>query len=190
MWVLLLVLLLLAVLIGIGLIAVAAGAGGHAGPQSPFALIQEIREWFDGPLLLSGAIATGRAVLAALPSAQVRALYPDRSAFVDRHGVGPRSLSALRVLLAETRQRGYATEDGEVTPGFASVAAPVRDHTGRPVAGAAVTFPGAQVDAAGREGLARLVTRAADELTRRIGGHPTTPRGATTEQGHRPGQTR
>lgn len=48
-----------------GLIAVAAGAGGHAGPQSPFALVQEIRDWFDGPLLLSGAIATGRAVLAA-----------------------------------------------------------------------------------------------------------------------------
>ena len=48
-----------------GLIAVAAGAGGHAGPQSPFALVQEIREWFDGPLLLSGSIATGRAVLAA-----------------------------------------------------------------------------------------------------------------------------
>ncbi|MBN9135645.1 MAG: nitronate monooxygenase, partial [Phyllobacterium sp.] len=42
-----------------------AGAGGHAGPLSPFALIQEIREWFDGPLLLSGAIATGKAVLAA-----------------------------------------------------------------------------------------------------------------------------
>ncbi|WP_347138000.1 nitronate monooxygenase family protein [Paracoccus sp. SSK6] len=48
-----------------GLIAVAAGAGGHAGPLSPFALVQEIRDWFDGPLLLSGAIATGRAVLAA-----------------------------------------------------------------------------------------------------------------------------
>lgn len=48
-----------------GLIAVAAGAGGHAGPLSPFALIQEIREWFDGPLLLSGSIATGDAVLAA-----------------------------------------------------------------------------------------------------------------------------
>ena len=48
-----------------GLIAVAAGAGGHAGPFSPFALIQEIREWFDGPLALSGAIATGGAVLAA-----------------------------------------------------------------------------------------------------------------------------
>ncbi len=48
-----------------GLIAVAAGAGGHAGVKSPFALIQEIREWFNGPLALSGAIATGGAVLAA-----------------------------------------------------------------------------------------------------------------------------
>ncbi len=48
-----------------GLIAVAAGAGGHAGTTSPFALIQEIREWFDGPLLLAGAIANGGAVLAA-----------------------------------------------------------------------------------------------------------------------------
>ena len=49
-----------------GLIAVAAGAGGHAGTLSPFALIQEIREWFDGPLLLSGSIANGEAVLAAI----------------------------------------------------------------------------------------------------------------------------
>lgn len=48
-----------------GLIAVAAGAGGHAGPKSPFALVQEIRQWFDGPLALSGSIATGRGVLAA-----------------------------------------------------------------------------------------------------------------------------
>ena len=49
-----------------GLIAVAAGAGGHAGTLSPFALIQEIREWFDGPLLLSGSIANGESVLAAI----------------------------------------------------------------------------------------------------------------------------
>ena len=48
-----------------GLIAVAAGAGGHAGPLSPFALVHEIREWFDGPLLLSGALGTGGALLAA-----------------------------------------------------------------------------------------------------------------------------
>ena len=49
-----------------GLVAVAAGAGGHAGVKSPFALVQEIRQWFDGPLALSGAIASGDAVLAAL----------------------------------------------------------------------------------------------------------------------------
>jgi nitronate monooxygenase len=48
-----------------GLIAVAAGAGGHAGTKSPFALVQEIRQWFDGPIALSGSIATGGAVLAA-----------------------------------------------------------------------------------------------------------------------------
>jgi nitronate monooxygenase len=48
-----------------GLIAVAAGAGGHAGTRSPFALVQEIRDWFDGPLALAGAIATGGGVLAA-----------------------------------------------------------------------------------------------------------------------------
>jgi nitronate monooxygenase len=49
-----------------GIIAVAAGAGGHAGTLSPFALVQEIRDWFDGPLILSGAIANGRAILASL----------------------------------------------------------------------------------------------------------------------------
>ncbi len=48
-----------------GLIAVASGAGGHAGTQSPFALIQELRQWFDGPIALSGSIANGRSVLAA-----------------------------------------------------------------------------------------------------------------------------
>ena len=48
-----------------GLIAVASGAGGHAGRLSPFALLHEIREWFDGPLILSGAIANGNAILAA-----------------------------------------------------------------------------------------------------------------------------
>ena len=84
--------------------------------------------------------ASGRAILAALPAAQVRALYPDAEAFVDRHGTGPRTLSQLRTLLADTRQRGYAIEEGEVTPGFASVAAAVLDHNGHPVAGLALTY--------------------------------------------------
>jgi DNA-binding IclR family transcriptional regulator len=116
--------------------------------------------------------ASGRAILAHLPAAQVRALYPDRSAFVDRHGLGPSSLSALRTLLAETRQRGYAVEQGEVTPGFASVAAAVHDHAGRPTAAVAVTFPGDEVGGTARDELAVRVSRAAAELTRRINGQP------------------
>jgi DNA-binding IclR family transcriptional regulator len=112
--------------------------------------------------------ASGRAVLAHLPAAQVRALYPDRDAFVDRHGVGPRSPSALKTLLSETRQRGYAVERGEVTPGFASVAAAVLDHNAHPVAGVAVTYPedaDLHVDHA-----VAATLRCARTLTRRLGG--------------------
>ncbi|HSE69682.1 MAG TPA: IclR family transcriptional regulator [Nocardioidaceae bacterium] len=112
--------------------------------------------------------ASGRAILAALPAAQVRALYPDRSAFVDRHGVGPASPSALRALLVETRQRGYASEDGEVTPGFASVAAAVLDHTGHPVAGIAVTYPSGELADVGPT--VRATQQTADLVGRRIGG--------------------
>lgn len=114
--------------------------------------------------------ASGRAVLAALPANQVRALYPDRDAFVDRHGSGPTSLSALRSVLSETRRRGYATENGEVTPGLASVAAAVLDHNGYPVAGVAVTYPSAGTPHA--HALPAATRRTAAALTRRIGGHP------------------
>src|SRR3954447_842195 len=114
--------------------------------------------------------ASGRAILAQTPAVQVRALYPDRNAFVDRVGAGPRSPSALKTVLAETRQRGYAVEHGEVTPGFASVAAAVLDHNAHPVAGVAVTYPedaGLDVEAA-----VVATTRCARTLTRRIGGDP------------------
>jgi DNA-binding IclR family transcriptional regulator len=115
--------------------------------------------------------ASGRAILAALPPAQVRALYPDRTAFVDRHGTGPASLSALRSVLTETRQRGYAEELGEVTPGFASVAAAVLDHNRHPVAGVAVTFEADAVT--DREPLVRATRRTASALTHRLGGSRT-----------------
>ncbi|HEV7211529.1 MAG TPA: IclR family transcriptional regulator [Blastococcus sp.] len=124
--------------------------------------------------------ASGRALLADLPRSQVRALFPDATAFVERHGAGPERLSELRRLLQEVRRTGYAGEDGEVTPGFASVAAAVHDHAGRPAAGVAVTFPAGEVDAAGRAELARRVTRAAAELTRRINGRPPERLGSQT----------
>lgn len=112
--------------------------------------------------------ASGRAILSALPAAQVRALYPDAGAFVDRHGTGPQTLSALRSLLTDTRRRGYATEEGEVTPGLASVAAPVLDHNGHPVAGLAITY--ADPDPGEPARLAEAVRRAAAALTTRLGG--------------------
>jgi len=112
--------------------------------------------------------ASGRALLAGLPAAQVRALYPDRTAFVDRNGSGPTSLSALRAVLSETRRRGYATEHGEVTPGLASVAAATLDHNRHPVAGVAVTYPTAgDLDV---RGIAAAALRAAATLSRRLGG--------------------
>ncbi|MDT4922702.1 MAG: hypothetical protein QOG01_415 [Pseudonocardiales bacterium] len=117
--------------------------------------------------------ASGRAILAALPASQIRALFPDPSAFVLRTGLGPRSLSALRALLVDVRRRGYAIEDGEVTPGWASVAAAILDHSGHPVAGVAVTFPAATTPAPRRERIAAVVGRIADTLTRRIGGDAT-----------------
>ena len=125
--------------------------------------------------------ASGRAVLAALPAAQVRALFPDRTAFVQRHGGGPTSLPELRRLLTRMRTTGHADEDGEVTPGFASVASPVFDSAAHPAAGLAVTFDSADVGPDDRARLADRVARGARDLTRRIGGRrPTaTPTGTT-----------
>lgn len=107
--------------------------------------------------------ATGRAMLSALPRAQVRALYPDARAFTDRTGRGPVKPSELREVLRRVRQAGLATEDGEVTPGFRSVAAAVHDHAGWPIAAVAVTWegerqasPAAEVQKAARMLHARL----------------------------------
>lgn len=110
--------------------------------------------------------ASGRAILASLPSSQLRALFPDSAAFVDRTGAGPRSLSALRSVLTETRRCGYALEDGEVTPGLASIAVAVHDHNRHPIASVAVTYAG-EVD---RDRLVERVSATAAGLTRRLGG--------------------
>jgi DNA-binding IclR family transcriptional regulator len=112
--------------------------------------------------------ATGRAMLAALPREQVRALYPDAGAFADRTGRGPQRPGELREVLREARIRGYATEDGEVTLGLRSIGAVVRDHAGWPAAAIAVTFT-ADTDA-DAEALSSLVIHAATVLARRLGG--------------------
>ena len=129
-------------------------------PRRP-ALVSDV-----GVRLPAHLTATGRAMLAALPREQVRALYPDRSAFADRTGRGPQRPAELRELLRHVREGGVATEAGEGTEGLRSVAVAVRDHAGWPAAAIAVTWPG-ETDAAG---FATLVHEAAAELGRRLYG--------------------
>jgi DNA-binding IclR family transcriptional regulator len=112
--------------------------------------------------------ASGLAMLSALPASQVRALYPDREAFVQRNGNGPRSLAELRSTLARTRTAGHAREDGTVTPDLSSVAVPVVDRAGRPLAAVAVTF---RTEDGTPGHVADLVARAryaADDVARRL----------------------
>jgi DNA-binding IclR family transcriptional regulator len=112
--------------------------------------------------------ASGLAMLSALPASQVRALYPDRGSFVQRHGTGPRSLPELRSLLTRVRTAGHALEEGTVTPDLSSVAVPVLDRAGRPLAAIAVTL---RTDDASPEHVDELVTRVratAAEIARRL----------------------
>jgi DNA-binding IclR family transcriptional regulator len=113
--------------------------------------------------------ASGRAMLALMPNAQVRALYAEPGSFVLRNDRGPRSLTSLRPLLAGARRQGFASEDGEVTPGFASVAVAASDRAGYPAAAVAITFPGTEADARERERLAARAARTAAEISRRLG---------------------
>jgi DNA-binding IclR family transcriptional regulator len=123
-----------------------------------------------GVRLPSQLTASGLAMLASLPPQQVRVLFPSRDAFVQRHGVGPTTLSGLRAVLSRVRRDGFALEVGTVTPDFASVAAPVLDHSGHPVAGIAVTYPAAEVAEDQRQAIVEQVIRAATDLTRRVRG--------------------
>ncbi|MBI1379188.1 MAG: helix-turn-helix domain-containing protein [Frankiales bacterium] len=133
-------------------------------PRAPLTLITDV-----GVRLPAHLTASGRAMLAHLPAAQVRALFPGAEAFTSRTGRGPRSLRELRELIRVERRRGWAEEDGFVTAGHASVAAAAFDHGGRPIAAVAVTFSD-DVEPRRRERLGIAAVAAADALTVRISG--------------------
>ncbi|MFC5746842.1 IclR family transcriptional regulator [Actinomadura rugatobispora] len=114
--------------------------------------------------------ASGRSMLAHLPPAQVRALFP--GPFVDRTGHGPGSLRELRRGLAEDARRGWSTEDGYITEGLASIAACSFDHTGHPTAAITVTFRRETRPEETWPDLAGVVRASAAELTARLGGRP------------------
>ncbi|GAA3632294.1 IclR family transcriptional regulator [Kineosporia mesophila] len=120
-----------------------------------------------GVRLPSERTASGRAMLAALPAAQVRALFPGREP--------AQSPTQLRRLLTGVRRAGYAEEVDEVTPGFSSVAVAVLDHTGYPAAAVAVTCPSGTLDDDVRTRLVTSVTAAAQALERRLHGGRLTP---------------
>ncbi|MGH3374618.1 MAG: IclR family transcriptional regulator [Actinoallomurus sp.] len=113
--------------------------------------------------------ASGRAMLAHLPPAQVRALIPGD--LVNRTGAGPRSLRELRQLLADDARRGWAYEDGHVTEGFASIATCSFDHVGRPAAAITVTFRRSSRDESEWPTIASRARDVSTELTRRLSGH-------------------
>lgn len=114
--------------------------------------------------------ASGLAILSTQSAAQLRALYADGSDLALLTADGPRSLRELRTQLAETRLRGYATEQGSVTPGLGSVAAPVLDHNGFPLAAVALTYPMEEVDRALAQELAAQTVAAAEAIARQIRG--------------------
>jgi len=121
--------------------------------------------------------AVGRAMLAELADAQVRALYT-RQPFVRRTGRGPASVGELLRELSEVRRRGFSHEDQMVTPGIACVAAPVFSHEGVPVAAVGVTYVSAQRDGPDLEGLALVVRSMAARLSINLGYQATVGRSA------------
>ncbi|MEO6090021.1 MAG: IclR family transcriptional regulator [Umezawaea sp.] len=112
--------------------------------------------------------ATGRAMLADLPAAQVRALYPSRTLLTHRNEAGPSTLAELDRLLAECRDRGWAIEEGDVTIDYASVGAAASDRNGYPVAAIGLTF--LRDSEADRDALGDATVQAAGALTARLAG--------------------
>lgn len=122
-----------------------------------------------GVRLSSRLTASGRSLLAALPGPQLRALFSSLSDLPD-DGSGLTSMSLLRRELSRIAGQGYATEEGNVTEGFASVAVAVRDRTGWPAASITVTFPRENLPLERRSILADQIRLYANELGRRLRG--------------------
>jgi DNA-binding IclR family transcriptional regulator len=145
--------------------------------------------------------ASGRVILAGLGNDQLRALFPPNFAFIQRTGKGPVTYAEFLQLLDAVRRQGFAREFGEVTEGFASVAKPVRDRSGRIVASVAVTHAYTTEAIATVSGAPQLpaqhtilaaLERATRELSRRLGWDASgqQPRGATPEQQRQHGNER
>lgn len=133
-------------------------------PQTPVLVVDV------GVRLPAHLTASGRALLATRPRAEVHALFPDRASLARRTDVGPTTPRALHALLAATAADGVGREDGEIDPALASVAVAAHDHTGRGAAAVTVTFRASTHDDAARRALADAVHDVAGRLSVRLGG--------------------
>jgi DNA-binding IclR family transcriptional regulator len=140
-------------------------------PPRPLALVTEV-----GVRLPAHLTASGRALLAALPAVEFRAIYPDSAALASRTEAGPRTVAELRAMVSAERAAGISVEDGHVSAGIASLAVAARDRAGRPLAAIGVSLPSDQL-ADRRDALTTAIERARRALTRRLGGSPGQPAG-------------
>lgn len=118
-----------------------------------------------GVRLPAEVTASGLAMLAHLPGRQISALYPSTAFLVRRTESGPRTIAALRRRLGEIRRRGHSRETDSVTVGLSSLAMPVRDVSGRPIASVAVTFP----TGSSETGVLEAIEATVAALRRRLG---------------------
>jgi DNA-binding IclR family transcriptional regulator len=112
--------------------------------------------------------ATGRSMLARLSASQVTALYAHDRDLIVRAGTGPRTRAQLDRILERARVDGWADEDGEISPDYASVGAQVSDSNGYPVAAVGITFRSDAADELARKELGRAVHATASTLTARL----------------------
>jgi DNA-binding IclR family transcriptional regulator len=134
-------------------------SGGH------ITVVSEI-----GVRLPASLTASGRAILSYLSAAQIRALFPNSNAFVNRTGRGPVNLTQLKRLLSKERTQGYSIETGLITRDHSSVAAAIFDHLGEPIAAINLVFRDTTVDLPTHQILIEAVQGSARELTKRLGG--------------------
>lgn len=121
----------------------------------------------QGVRLPAHVTATGRAILSALPSSQLRSLYATPADFVQRRGgTAPSNPAQLRAVIEQTRREGFAREEGDVTPGFRSVAAPVLDHADWPIAAVGLTWEEGRLSEERAAACAEAVRTAAADIAR------------------------
>lgn len=114
--------------------------------------------------------ATGRAILAGLKRRQILAMYPNRDSFFSRTSIGPNNFRELTTLLEETRSRGWALEESEISEGLATVGAVASDHNGYPAAAIGMTFRIDDIPRAQWPDLATSAINGSNDLSRRLKG--------------------